>query len=182
VRYLAPETLFARLDEMIEWAKREKAALSRGSTKPIDFLPAASFWHAGRPQAAIRCLEPEHGDDLTRLVGEGVAHFHPECVCVVMEGENPERGTCVLGFASDGRTVVEARAFYSTVGNVPVFGQTERAPLAVAEFHPFAVGLMTPFNVRSRGEPGDVETLARALKRHNIENVSTGEVFGPYRD
>jgi hypothetical protein len=87
-----------------------------------------------------------------------------------------------LGFASDGRTVVVARAFYSTVGNMPVFAKTERAPLAVSEFHPFSEGLIAPFDLRSSGEASDVETLARALKRHSVEDVSTGLVFGPYRD
>jgi len=99
-----------------------------------------------------------------------------------MEGESRGRGTCVLGFASDGRTVVAARAFYSTVANIPVFGKTERAPLAVSEFHPFSEGLIAPFDLRSSGEAGDVETFARALKRHTVEDVSTGLSFGPYRN
>lgn len=178
---LGPETLFARLDALIAWAKREKRVSAQRSTTPVDLLPTASFWREGRPHAVIHCLEPEHGEDLTRLVEEGIVHLHPECVCVVVEGENPERGTCLLGFASDRRTVVEARVFYSTVTNVPVFGSTERAPLAVAEFHPFAIGLMTPFNRRSSGEAGDVEGLARVLPRHRIEDVSTGKIFGPHR-
>ena len=167
---------------MIEWAKTEKAAIASRSTKPLDFLPAASFWREGRLHAVIYCREPEHGDDLTKVLSAGIVHFHPECVCVVMEGESRGRGTCALGFASDGRTVVVARAFYSTVGNVAVFGDTERAPLAVAEFHPFADGLMAPFDLRSTGAAGDVETLARQLKRHQVEDVATGEIFGPYRD
>jgi hypothetical protein len=167
---------------MIDWAKHEKAEIAPRSTGPVDILPAASFWRAGKPHAVIYCREPEHGDDLTALLSAGVLHFHPECVCVVMEGESRGRGTCALGFASDGRTVVVARAFYSTVGNMPVFGKTERAPLAVSEFHPFSQGLMAPFDVRSSGEALDVETLARALKRHSVEDVSTGLVFGPYRD
>jgi hypothetical protein len=182
VRHLTPQDLFARLDEMIEWAKREKEALSRHSTAPVDFLPAASFWCEGRPHAVIYCAEPEHGEDLTRLLSAGIRHFHPECVCVVMEGSNRDRGTCALGFASDGLTVVEAQAFYSTVGNVPVFGDTERAPLAVSEFHPFSVGFTAPFDSRSTGRPGDSEALARALPRHRVKDVATGTIFGPYRD
>lgn len=166
---------------MIEWAKTEKAAIASRSTSPLDFLPAASFWRAGGLHAVISCRAPAHGDDLTKVLSAGIQHFHPECVCVVMEGESRERGTCALGFASDGRTVVAARAFYSTVGNVPVFGETERSPLAVAEFHPFADGLMAPFDLRSIGEAGDVETLARQLRRHQVEDVATGQVFGPYR-
>jgi hypothetical protein len=176
---LGPETLFARLDALITWAKHEKETSAQASPTPVDLLPIASFWHEGRPHAVIHCLTPEHGEDLTRLVGEGIVHLQPECVCVVMEGENPERGTCLLGFASDRHTVVEARVFYSTVRNVPVFGPTEPAPLAVAELHPLALGLMTPFNRRSSGEAGDVEALARTLPRHRIEDVSTGRVFGP---
>lgn len=167
---------------MIEWAKREKAVLSRHATTPVDFLPAASFWCDGRSHAVIYCREPEHGDDLTRLLSAGILHFHPECVCVVMEGENRDRGTCALGFASDGLTVVTAQAFYSTVDNVPVFATSERAPLAVAEFHPFAAGLTAPFDSRSTGSPGDIEALARALPRHRVEDKSTGTIFGPYRD
>ena len=180
MRDLTPEALFARLDDLVEWAKREKTALARRSTGPVDLLPAASFWREGAPYAVIRCLEPEHGDDLTRLVGEGTVHLQPECACVVMEGENPERGTCLLGFASDRRSVVEARAFYSTVGNLPVFGPTERAPLAVAELHPFGIELMTPFNRRAHADAGDLETLARRLRRHRVEHVATAETFGPY--
>jgi hypothetical protein len=167
---------------MIEWVKREKVAIAPRSTGPLDILPAASFWREGTPHAVIYCCEPEHGDDLTALLSAGILHFHPESVCVVMEGESRGRGTCALGFASDGRTVVVARAFYSTVGNVPVFGRTERAPLAVAEFHPFADGLIAPFDLRSSGEAGDAETLARALARHRVEDVSTGLSFGPYRE
>jgi hypothetical protein len=182
VRRLTPGTLFGRLHDLIEWAKEEKTALSEGSTGPLDLLPAASFWRDDRPHALVFCRAPEHGDDLTRLVSTGIVHFHSECVCVVLEGENRERGTCVLGFASDGLTIVAARAFYSTVGSVPVFETTDPAPLAVAEFHPFAAGLMTPFDFRSRGEPGDVESLARKLARHEVLEVSTGEVFGPYRE
>jgi hypothetical protein len=165
----------------MEWARNEKIAIAPTSTSPLDVLPAASFWRDGRPHAVVYCCEPEHGDDLTRLLSAGILHFHPECVCVVMEGESRGRGTCVLGFASDGLTVVVARAFYSTVGSIPVFGEVERAPLAVAEFHPFADGLMAPFDLRSTGGAGDVETLARALPRHRVEDVATGETFGPYR-
>jgi hypothetical protein len=79
-------------------------------------------------------------------------------------------------------TVVTARAFYSTVVNVAVFGTTERAPLAVSEFHPFSVGLTAQFDSRSTGSPGDSEALARALPRHRVKEVSTGTIFGPYRD
>ena len=61
-------------------------------------------------------------------------------------------------------------------------GWTERVPLAVSEFHPFATGLVAPFDLRSTGAAGDVETLARALQRHRIEDVSTGTTFGPYPD
>ena len=179
---LTPASLFARLDGMIDWAKNEKTAIAPRATGPLDILPAASFWREGRPHAVIYCREPEHGDDLTALLSAGILHFHPESVCVVMEGESRGRGTCVLGFASDGRTVVAARAFYSTVANIPVFGKTERAPLAVSEFHPFSEGLIAPFDLRSSGEAGDVETFARALKRHTVEDVSTGLSFGPYRN
>jgi len=182
VRRLTPQDLFTRLDEMLEWAKSEKAMLSRHSAIPVDFLPAASFWCESRSHAVIHCDEPEHGDDLTRLLSAGIRHFHPECVCVVMEGENRERGTCVLGFASDGLTVVVARAFYSTVVNVPVFGTTERAPLAVSEFHPFAARFTEPFDSRATGRPGDIEAFARELQRHRVTEVSTGTIFGPYRD
>ncbi len=167
---------------MIEWAKDEKTAIAPRSSRPLDVLPAVSFWREGTLHAVIYCRVPEHGDDLTRLLSAGILHFHPECVCVVMEGESRGKGTCVLGFASDGLTVVAARAFYSTVGNVPVFGATERSPLAVSEFHPFADELVAQFDPRARGEAGDVETLARALQRHSIEDVPTGKTFGPYRD
>jgi hypothetical protein len=181
VTKLTPEVLFTRLNAMIEWAKDEKTAIASRSARPVDFLPAASFWCDGRLHAVIYCRVPEHGDGLTRLLSAGVRHFRPECVCVVMEGVSRSRGTCALGFASDGLTVVAARAFYSTVGNIPVFGEIERAPLAVSEFHPFADGMVAPF-ARSTRAVGDVETLARELKRHIVEDASTGDTFGPYVD
>jgi hypothetical protein len=167
---------------MIGWAKNEKTAIAPRSNRPLDFLPAASFWREGRLLAVIYCRAPAHGDDLTELLSAGILHFRPESVCVVMEGESRGKGTCVLGFASDGLTVVSARAFYSTVGTIPVFAETERSPLAVSEFHPFADGLVARFDRRATGEPGDVEALARTLERHSVEEVSTGMIFGPYRD
>ena len=181
MRELGPEALFARLDELIEWAKQTKVELAQHSALPVDLLPVASFWRDGRLRAVLHCLEPEHGDDLLHVIGECTVHLRPDSVCVVVEGENPERGTCLLGFAAECRGVVEARAFYSTVDNVPVFAPTERAPLAVAEVHPIGTRLMPPFITRARGT-GDVETLARSLRRHRVVDIVTGVAYGPYLD
>lgn len=64
----------------------------------------------------------------------------------------------------------------------PLDDLTTLLSAGIAQFHPFSDGLVAPFDERSTGEVGDIEALARTLKDHCVEDVSTGLRFGLYRD